>query len=72
MPSHTRPPPRGKLTPALQNRQAKNSVLFRFISVFVFARRRRMASRFHPTPNEMNVKRSFKPTAEPTKNRRKT
>jgi len=31
-----------------------------------------MARRFYPTPNEMNVKRSFKPTAEPTKNQRKT
>jgi len=26
-----------------------------------------MAHRFHPTPNEMNVKRGSKPTAEPTK-----
>jgi hypothetical protein len=43
-----------------------------FILVFVFAARRRTASRFHPTPNEMNVKRSLKPTAELTKNRRKT
>jgi hypothetical protein len=30
-----------------------------------------MASRFHPTPNEMNVKRSLKPTAEPTKKLKK-
>jgi hypothetical protein len=42
-----------------------------FFLFFVFAGRRRMASRFHPTPREMNVKRSFKPTAESTKNRRK-
>jgi hypothetical protein len=41
-----------------------------FFLVFVFAARRRMAPRFYPTPNEMNVKRSLKPTAEPTKNRR--
>jgi hypothetical protein len=37
-----------------------------------FTRRRRMARRFHPTPNEMNVKRSSKLTAEETKNQRKT
>jgi hypothetical protein len=43
-----------------------------FFLVFVFAGRRRMASRFHPTLCEMNVKRGFKPTAEPTKNQRKT
>jgi hypothetical protein len=43
-----------------------------FFLVFVSSERRRMASRFYPIPNEMNVKRSFKPTAEPTKNRRKT
>jgi hypothetical protein len=43
-----------------------------FFLVFVFAARRRMASRFHPTPCEMNVKRSFKPTTEETKNQRKT
>ncbi len=30
-----------------------------------------MASRFHPTPNEMNVKRSLKPTAEKTKTKEK-
>jgi len=49
---------------------AKNGVLF---SLFpVFARRRRMASRLYPTPCEMNVKRSFEPTAELTKNQRKT
>jgi hypothetical protein len=39
---------------------------------FVFAERRRMARRFYPTPREMNVKRGSKPTAEPTKNQRKT
>jgi len=49
---------------------AKNGVLFRFF--LVFAARRRMASRLYPTPSEMNVKRGFKPTAEPTKNQRKT
>jgi hypothetical protein len=43
-----------------------------FFLVFLFAGRRRMASRFHSTPNEMNVKRDFKPTAEKTKNQRKT
>jgi len=43
-----------------------------FFLVFAFARRRRMVPRFHLTPCEMNVKRGFKPTAEPTKNRRKT
>ena len=30
-----------------------------------------MASRFHLMPNEMNVKRSFKPTAEKTKTEEK-
>jgi hypothetical protein len=45
---------------------------FAFFLVFAFAGRRRMAPRFHPTPNEMNVKRGFKPTAELTKNQRKT
>ena len=60
-----------KQTP--QNRQLRRMTRFSaFFLVFVFARRRRMASRFHPTPNEMNVKRSFKPTAEKTENRRKT
>ncbi len=43
-----------------------------FSLVFAFARRRRTASRFHPTPCGMNVKRGSKPTAEPTKNQRKT
>ena len=42
------------------------------LSSFVFAGRRRMASRFYPTPCGMNVKRCLKPTAEPTKNNRKT
>jgi hypothetical protein len=50
---------------------AKNGVLFRLFLVFLFARRRRMAPWFYPTPDEMNVKRGFKPTAEKTKNRRK-
>jgi hypothetical protein len=36
-----------------------------------FTRRRRMARRFHPTPNEMNVKRGSKPTAESTKTKEK-
>jgi hypothetical protein len=62
----------GKPTPALQNRQAKNDVLSRLSPSFVLARRRRMARRFYPTPNEMNVKRGSKPTAETTKNQRKT
>ena len=44
----------------------------RLFLVFAFTKRRRMASRFHPTPCEMNVKRGSKPTAEPTKNQRKT
>jgi hypothetical protein len=43
-----------------------------FFLVFAFAARRRTAHRFCPTPNEMNVKRGFKPTAESTKNQRKT
>jgi hypothetical protein len=43
-----------------------------FFLVFVSSGRRRMARRFYPTPNEMNVKRGFKPTAEKTKNQRKT
>ena len=30
-----------------------------------------MASRLYPTPCEMNVKRGFKPTAEPTKTKEK-
>jgi hypothetical protein len=51
---------------------AKNGVLFRLFLVFAFARRRRMAPRLYPTPNEMNVKRGLKPTAEKTKNQRKT
>ena len=51
---------------------AKNGALFRFFLVFAFAARRRMAPRLYPTPCEMNVKRGFKPTAEPTKNQRKT
>jgi hypothetical protein len=58
--------------------QARRSALRRtalfpaFFLVFAFAGRRRTAPRFHPTPNEMNVKRGFKPTAEKTRNRRKT
>jgi hypothetical protein len=51
---------------------AKNGVLFRLFLVFLFARRRRTAPRFYPIPNEMNVKRGSKPTAEKTKNQRKT
>jgi hypothetical protein len=47
-----------------------------FFSAFflssAFAARRRMAPRLYPTPSEMDVKRSFKPTAEKTKNQRKT
>jgi len=43
-----------------------------FFLVFVSSGRRRMASRFYPTPCEMNVKRGLKPTAEKTKNQRKT
>jgi hypothetical protein len=43
-----------------------------FFLVFVFTARRRMAHRFYPTPCGMNVKRGSKPTAEPTKNQRKT
>jgi hypothetical protein len=56
-----------------QNRQLRRTAFFpAFFLVFAFARRRRMAPRFHPTPCEMNVKRWSKPTAEPTKNQRKT
>jgi hypothetical protein len=73
MPSQTRPPPRGKLTPALQNCQLRKTAhLSRLSPSFVFAARRRMARRLHPTPFEMNVKRYLKPTAEKTKNPRKT
>jgi len=58
---------------ALQNRQLRRmAFFFAFFLVLVSSRRRRMACRFYPTPCEMNVKRSFKPTAEKTKNRRKT
>jgi hypothetical protein len=39
---------------------------------FLSSERRRMARRFYPIPNEMNVKRHLKPTAEKTKNQRKT
>jgi hypothetical protein len=55
-----------------QSPTAKNGALFRFFPSSAFTRRRRTAPRFHPTPNEMNVKRCFKPTAEKTKNQRKT
>jgi hypothetical protein len=37
-----------------------------------FTGRRRMAFRLYPTPNEMNVKRWSKPTAELPKNQGKT
>jgi hypothetical protein len=43
---------------------------FAFSLSFLSSERRRMARRFHPTPSEMNVKRSLKPTAEPTKNQK--
>jgi hypothetical protein len=43
-----------------------------FFLVFISSERRRMARRFYPTPSEMNVKRNLKPTAEKTKNQRKT
>ena len=56
------------LEPALR----RTAFFFAFSLVFAFAARRRMAPRFYPTPNEMNVKRSLKPTAEKTENRRKT
>jgi len=42
-----------------------------FFSFFLFATRRRMAHRFYPTPNEMNVKRGSKSTAEKTKKPKK-
>jgi len=62
-----------KLTNPTPNRQLRRmAYLSRFFLVFAFAGRRRMASRFHPTPCEMNVKRGSKPTAEETKNQRKT
>jgi hypothetical protein len=71
MPSQTRPPPRGKPTPALQNRQLRRMAFFSASPPsFVFAARRRMASRFYPTPLEMNVKCGFKPTAKETKNQK--
>jgi hypothetical protein len=54
-----------------QSSTAKNGVLSRFFLSSAFAGRRRMAPRFYPTPNEMNVKRGFKPTAEPTKKPKK-
>jgi len=46
------------------------ALFFAFFLVFVSSERRRMARRFYPTPNEMNVKRSLKPTAEKTKNQK--
>jgi hypothetical protein len=42
-----------------------------FSPSFAFTGRRRMARRFYPIPNEMNVKRGFKPTAEETKKPKK-
>jgi hypothetical protein len=42
-----------------------------FTLSFLSSARRRMTSRLYPTPCEMNVKRSFKPTAEETKNEEK-
>jgi hypothetical protein len=72
MPSHTRPPPRGKLTPALQNRQLRRMAHFpAFFLIFLFAARRRMASRFYPTPNEMNVKRGSSRPPSPQKTKEK-
>jgi len=38
---------------------------------FLSSERRRTARRFYSTPNEMNVKRGSKPTAEPTKTKEK-
>jgi hypothetical protein len=59
--------------PTPQSRQLRRMAFFStFSPSFLFARRRRMASRFYPMPDEMNVKRSFKPTAEKTINQRKT
>jgi hypothetical protein len=43
----------------------------RFFLSSAFTERRRMASRFYPTPREMNVKRNLKPTAEKTKKPKK-
>jgi len=61
------------LTNQTPNRQLRRMAYFsRLFLSFVFAKRRRMASRLYPTPCEMNVKRGFKPTAEKTKNQRKT
>ncbi len=63
----------GLLTIRPRKAQLRRMAFFSaFFLVFAFARRRRMASRFHPTPCEMNVKRGFKPTAKLTKNQRKT
>jgi len=43
----------------------------RFFLSSAFTGRRRMARRFYPTPCEMNVKRSLKPTADPAKTEEK-
>ena len=67
-PALLRQRPFSNLEPALR----RTAFFFAFSLVFAFAARRRMAPRFHPTPSEMNVKRSFKPTAEKTENQRKT
>jgi hypothetical protein len=49
----------------------RTEFFFAFFFSFAFTWRRRTASRFYPTPCEMNVKRSFKPTAEETKKPKK-
>jgi hypothetical protein len=47
---------------------AKNGALLRLSPSFLSSERRRTVSRLHLIPNEMNVKRWSKPTAEETKN----
>jgi hypothetical protein len=58
------------LQPRIRRCEERRS--FRLFSRLRLRGRRRMARRFYPIPNEMNVKRGFKPTAESTKNQRKT
>jgi hypothetical protein len=42
--------------------------LFFAFSLFRFYEAPKNGVSLHPTPNEMNVKRCFKPTAQPAKN----
>jgi hypothetical protein len=71
MPSHTRPPPRGKPTPPpTKPPTAKNGVLSAFSSVFSFRGAPKNGARFYPTPCEMNVKRQKTKEKLPTDRRR--